>query len=62
MNKENIHGETKEDYLRDQANDLRASELRDLKWEILDLLPAKRLDELKEELINEIISEGWDNE
>jgi len=57
---EDIHGETKSDFLQEIKNDERNETLINIGWDILDLLPEKRLKELKTNLINEIIEGDWD--
>jgi vacuolar-type H+-ATPase subunit B/Vma2 len=62
LEKQDYHGESREDFLHDTEYDRRREELRGLGWEIIDMLPEEKRNNLKAELIDEIISEGWDNE
>lgn len=62
IEKQEYHGESREDFLHDADYDRRREELREIGWEIIDMLPEEKRNNLKNELIDEIISEGWDNE
>jgi len=55
-------GETLTDQKIAESEANRIEQLRNIGWEILDLIPAGKAVEFQEELISEIISEGWDNE
>ncbi len=52
---EKLIKETREDIKAGERESELKEYLRSLKWEILDILPADRLEELRNEIINEII-------
>lgn len=52
---EKLIKETREDIKAGERESELKEYLRSLKWEILDILPADRLKELRNEIINEII-------
>ena len=57
---EDWQGETHTDLMRSEAYFQRQDYLEYLEWEILDLIPNARLKEIQQELIEEIIENGWD--
>lgn len=55
--------ETREDFLRGEAEEKLRAELKELSWaELIDLIPEAELEKIKNELIETIISEGWGDE
>ena len=58
---EDEFGETREDIREDIGRTMREEELRDLSFDdLIDLMPIDKFVKLKNEIIEQILNEGWD--